>query len=527
MGLSRLAQLAVAVLFGAAFPAAPGVAQAPPAELIIAQRAAATSLDPHYQNYGPNLMMAAHVFDRLIHQGPRQRLVPGLATAWRMVDPLTWEFSLRPGVTFHDGSPFTAADVIASWRRAVRLTGHSSISFFARVISDMEAVNPLTVRITTRDPAPLLPHTVNQIIIIPARLENATTADFENGTAMVGTGAFRFESWEKGRSVRLARHRAWWGGAVAWESVELRAIPDDAERITALFDGRVHVIDNVPPADVGRLEASSLVRVVGVPTSRIIYLGFDVGQAVPPGTLAADGGVLTANPFRDLRVRQAVSRAINRPALVRDGMDGQAVVAAQVVLPGLFGAAPDLTAQAFDPEGARALLAQAGFPDGFRTTLNCTRQRYVNDEQVCNAIALMLTGVGIQTHTARYPGGEFFDRAANGEFSLRLAGWGTGTGEASYTLRGLLARRDTEAGSGVSNFGHYSNSLLDAQVDEAVATFDDAAREARLAEASRMAAEDLGVVPLYFQMALWAMRPDLTYTPSNDEFTLAVLVGRV
>ncbi|KJS44373.1 MAG: hypothetical protein VR70_01645 [Rhodospirillaceae bacterium BRH_c57] len=523
--MTRLGLLA-AVVAGSLVFASPGKAQDPAADLVIAQRAAATSLDPHYQNYGPNLMMAAHVFDRLVHQGASQRLVPGLAVAWRLVDPLTWEFDLRPGVTFHDGSPLTTADVIASWRRAVRMTGHSSISFFARVIADMQPVAPLTLRITTRAPAPLLPHTVNQIVIIPARLEDASTADFESGAAMVGTGPFRFESWDKGHSVRLSRNAAWWGGEVTWDTVELRAIPDDADRIAALYDSRVDVIDTVPPADVERLEASSLLRVVGTPTSRIIYLGFDVGQEVPPGTTAADGGPLVANPFRDLKVRRAVAQAINRAALVRDSLEGQGVEAAQVVLPGLFGAAPDLAPMPFDPAGARALLAEAGYPGGFRTTLNCTRQRYVNDEQVCSAIALMLTGVGIQTHTEFFPGGEFFDRAAKGEFALRLAGWGTGTGEASYTLRGLLGTRDMEAGTGVSNFGHYSNPVLDDAVTAAVATFDPADREAALAEASRRAAADLGVVPLYFQMALWAMRPDLTYAATNDEFTQAILVER-
>lgn len=528
MRRGRVAYRAAAV--GAALLLAGGqaVAQdaAAPAELIIAQRAAATSVDPHYQNYGPNLMMAAHVFDRLIHQGPNQRLVPGLAVEWRLIDPLTWEFDLRPGVTFHDGSPFTAADVVASWRRAVRLTGHSSMSFFARGIAAVEEVEPLKVRIVTREPTPLLPTSVNQLVIIPAHLEGAETADFESGAAMIGTGPFRFESWEKGRFARLSRNPRWWGGTVEWESVELRAIPDDAERIAALYDGRVHVIDTVPPADVARLDESPLVRVARTPTSRVIYLGFDVGPAVPPGTTAANGGPLKDNPFRDLRVRQAVAKAINRAAIVRESMEGQAVEAAQVVLPGLFGSALGLEPTAFDPEGARALLAEAGYADGFRTTLNCTRQRYVNDEQVCSAVALMLTGVGIQTRAEFYPGGEFFDRADKGDFALRLAGWGTGTGEASYTLRGLLCKRDPDAGSGVSNFGHYHNPDLDAQVGTAVATFDDGERESLLASASRLAAEDLGVVPLHFQMAVWATQPTIVYTPTNDEFTLAILAKR-
>lgn len=505
-----------------------GVSWPERAELVIAQRATATRLDPHSQNYGPNLMLASHMFDRLIHQGANQRLIPGLATEWRLIEPLVWEFTLRQGVTFHDGSPFTAQDVLASWRRALRLTGHSSVSFFARAIAHMEAVGPHTVRVRTHNPLPLLPHTVNHLSIVPARLEHAETADFESGTAVIGTGPYRFVGRDGDGTVRLSRHTGWWGGTAPWATVELRAIPDDAARITALIEGRVDLIDTVPPADVARLENNPQVALARTPTSRIIYLGFDVAETVPPGTTATDGAPLATNPFADLRVRQAVSKAINRPLIVRDSMEEQAVEAGQIVLPGLFGAAPeaDLPPEPHDPAGARALLAEAGYPQGFRTTLSCTQQRYVNDVQVCNAVAVMLAGAGIRAEVQFFPGGEFFDRAAKGEFALRLAGWGTATGEASYTLRGLLGTRDVERGNGVSNFGHYSNAQLDALVEEGVATFEPAAREALFANASRLAAQDLGVVPIHYQMAVWASRPGLIYTPLNDEFTLANNVHR-
>ena len=524
MGLKTVGLGVSAFLIGAvAMVSSAWAANAKPWEpdLVIAQRAAATSVDPHLQNFGPNLMLAAHIFDRLIHQGAQQRLEPGLALTWQPIDALTWEFTLRPDVQFHTGVAFTAEDVVASWRRAVRITGHSTMSVYARAIATMEAVSPLVLRVTTHSPWPMLPNEISQIAIIPAHLEQAETADFESGAAMIGTGPFQFSGWERGDHVRLTRNPDWWGGQVDWERVELRAIPDDAARITALIDGQVDMIDNVPPADVARLETSRLVRVSSIPTSRVIYMGFDVGEAVPPGTSGLNGSDLTENPFRDLRVRQAVAHAINRPLLVDQSLEGQGQPAAQVVLPGLFGAAPGLEALPFDLERARGLLAEAGYPNGFQTTLSCTRHRYVNDVQVCNALALMLTGIGIRTTVETFPGGEFFDRAAEGQFALRLAGWGTGTGEASYTLRGLLGTRDIERGQGVSNFGGYSNPTLDTQVAEAISTLEEGHRESRLAEASRMAAEDLGVVPILFQYAIWATRTHLEYRPINDEFTLA------
>lgn len=521
----RIYVLLVLILGGLGLAAEPAQATGQSrADLVIAQQAAATSLDPHALNYGPNLMMAANVFDRLIHQDAQQRLVPGLALAWRAIDPLTWEFDLRPGVTFHDGSAFDAADVVASMRRAARVTGYSALSFFAQDIAKVEAAGPLRVRITTRTPDPLLPNVANQIGIIPSRLEDAPSEAFEDGSAMIGTGPFRFVEWTPGAMVRLARNPAWWGGASPWETVELRAIADDATRIAALIGGDVDMIDNVPPADVARLVENPRINVAATTTSRIIYVGFEVGEAVPPDTFGPNGEALTTNPFRDRRVRRAISMAVNRDALVHGSMDGQATAAAQAVLPGLLGAAPDLDPPPFDPAGAMDLLAEAGYPDGFRTTLSCPRGRYVNDVQVCNAVALMLNGVGIQTATAFYPGGTFYKHAAAGEFALRLAGWGTGSGEAAYTLRGLLVTRDIEAGTGVSNYGHYSNPRLDAMVADAVKIFDDAEREAHLAAASRYAAADIGLVPLYFQKAVWATRSHILYLPLNDEFTLPIHV---
>lgn len=491
--------------------------------LRLGHEAQVTSADPHHENYGPNMVLAAHVFDRLIHQNKAQQLVPGLALKWEAVSDTEWRFTLRPDVTFHDGSAFGTEDVIASWERARRMSGPSSMSVYAAGIEAMLADGPLTLRVVTNRPYPLLPVELSQLPIIPSEYAEATTADFASGRATIGTGPFRFVSWDaEADRVELTGNADWWGGAVPWERVVMRSIPDDVARLTAVISGDVDMIEGVPPADVARLEASDTVQVVGKPTVRVIYLGFDVRDRVPPGTTANDGGALVANPFRDGRVREAVSIAIDREAIVREVMEGQAVPAGQLIPDYLFGASPRLGPITPDRPRARALLAAAGYPDGFRTVLVCTRDRYVNDAQICETVGRMLGGIGLNVRVRTKRSGDFFGAAPEAGYPLRIAGWGTGTGEASYTLKGLLGTRDMEQGNGVSNYGGYSNPTLDRMVAEAIAMFDEGERRARLAAAMDLAMADRGVVPLHFQKALWAVRRNLRFTPTSDEFTLAI-----
>lgn len=516
-----LRQICTAVaVAGVALGGAQAVHAAEGPVLTVAQRAEVTSIDPHYANYGPNMALAAHLFDRLVHQDAHQRPVPGLALAWRAIGPTTWQFVLRPGVKFHDGSRFDAEDVVATWRRTERMKGPSSMSIYARAITSVKVVGELTIEMKTSAPWPLLPLEISQMSIIPSEMENATTADFESGKAVIGTGPFKLVEWAKGNHVTLAANPDYWGGAPHWAEVYLKTIADDAERVTALTDGSVDMIDGVPPIDAVRMDASPLTRVASTPTSRVIYLGFDFGEAPPPGTTAADGSALTVNPFLDRRVRQAVSLAVDRAGIVRDALEGRGVPAGQLLPDTLFGALPTAPAAVASPQDARRLLAEAGYPHGFRTRLDCTQNRYVSDSQICQAVGLALSGVGIEVTVTTWPSGEFFDKAAGRAFSIRMAGWGTGTGEASYTLRGLLGTRDMDQGMGVSNYGGYSNPALDTLVGAAVEEFDDGKRQAMLRQAMKMADDDLGVVPLHFQNATWATRRGVIYTPRNDEFTL-------
>lgn len=491
------------------------------AELRIGLKAPPTTLDPHHENFAPNLTLAAHVFDRLMIVGPRQRQEPGLATDWRPIAPTVWELTLRRGVTFHDGSAFDAADVVASWRRAKAIPGHS-MAVYLRAVKDVRAVDPHTVHVETNRPYPLLPADLAQFPIVAAEQEQAPQAAFDDGGAVIGTGPFTLEHYEPGQRVTLAANPSWWGGAPVWDRVEIHYVPDDVARVTALTEGRLDLVDSLSPYELERLAHRPQVTLPTTSTSRVIYLAFDRRPGVPAGTTAIDGSPLAANPFDDLRVRRAVSLSIDRATLVAESLSGLGQPAAQIVPAYLEGASATLEPDAFDPQRARALLREAGYPDGFATRLACTEGRYLNDVAVCRAVALALAGIGIRTEVTTHTGGEFFARAEKGEFPIRMAGWATGTGEASYGLRGLVMTHDPASGSGMANASRYTNPAVDALVREASTSFDAAERGRLLARAMELAMEDLALVPMYFQGAVWGARKGIAYEPPIEEFTRAI-----
>ena len=249
-----------------------------------------------------------------------------------------------------------------------------------------------------------------------------------------------------------------------------------------------------------------------------------------PALTAKDGSAID-NPLRDQRVRLAISKAINREAIRDRVMEGQAIPAGQLLPEGFFGVSPNLEAEPFDPEGARDLLAEAGFPDGFRMVAHGPNDRYTNDAQILEAIAQMLTRLGIETSIDTMTNPVFFSRASSGadgepEFSFILVGWGAGSGEASSPLRSLLATFDPDAGMGASNRGRYSNPEMDALLGEALTTVDDTRRDQLLAEATELAIKDLGIIPIHYQVNTWATRAGLSYVPRTDEYTLATTVTR-
>ena len=481
-----------------------------------------TSLDPHYHNVTPNNSAGAHIFGYLVMRNEKSQLVPGLATEWKPIDPLTWEFKLRRGVKFHDGSDFTAADVVASIERVPKVPNSPSpFTAYSKQIREIVVVDPHTLRLRTATPYPLMPSDMTQILIVNKAAAKATTDDFNSGRAAIGTGPYKLVRYAKGDRIELARNDGWWGGATPWEKVTLRLLPQDAPRVAALLSGDVQVIEAVPTSDVARLRKDPKLAVSRTVADRLIYLHVDSDREVSPFVTDKAGKPLAKNPLKDPRVRKALSKAINRPAIVDKVMEGEAIASGQLVADFLFGASKALKVEPYDPDGAKKLLAEAGYPDGFGITIHAPNNRYVNDAKIAQAVAQMLTRVGIDTKVVAMPSSTFFTQATELKFSLMLLGWSTGTGEASSSLKALVMTYNRDKGYGTANRGRYSNGKVDALTEDALQTVDDVKREAYLQRATELAINDTGVVPLHFQVNLWATRDGITYVPRTDENTLA------
>jgi peptide/nickel transport system substrate-binding protein len=481
-----------------------------------------TSIDPHYHNLTPNNNVASHLYGYLVERNEKSQPQPSLATEWKPIDPLVWEFKLRKGVKFHDGSEFTAADVVASIERVPKVPkSPSPFTAYTKQITKIEVVDPYTIRFHTATPYPLMPSDMTQVAIVSKAHAGASTEDFNSGKAAIGTGPYRLARYVKSDRLELVRNDAWWGGRTPWEKVTLRILPQDAPRVAALLAGDVQVIENVPTADVAKLRANKQLAMYRAISDRLIYLHLDSDRDASPTVTDKAGAPLAKNPLKDPRVRKALSKMINRPAIVERVMEGEAVMAGQLVPDFLFGATKNLAVEKHDPQGAKKLLAEAGYGDGFGLTLHTPNNRYVNDEQIAQAVAQMLTRGGVPTKVVAMPSATYFTQATDLKFSFMLLGWSTGTGEASSSLKALLMSWNKEKGFGTANRGRYSNTKVDALTEDALQTVDDVKREAYLQRATEIAINDTGIIPLHFQVNLWAARDGIVYQPRMDEQTWA------
>jgi peptide/nickel transport system substrate-binding protein len=506
-----------------------GVIAALPAgaqELRLGTSSEPSAIDPHFHNTTPNKAVARIIFEPLVFQDARQQLMPGLAESWRAIDERTWEFTLRKGVTFHDGSSFTADDVVFTFQRAPNVP--RSPSSFGSFIAgkSVEKIDDHKVLVRTLTPQPLTPVDLSTFGIVSVRAaRDATTQDFNTGRAAVGTGPYRFVSFTPGESIVVERYDAHWQEKPVWSRVVLRPIKSDPARVAALLSGGVDVIEQPPTTDLKRLRADPKFAVVSSVSNRVFYLAMDQFREDSP-FVKGKSGEMIRNPFLDARVRQAVSRAINRAAIVERIADGEGQPAGQFMHESFFGTSRTLKPDVVDVAAARQLLADAGLPNGFRLTIHGPNGRYPNDTKIIEAVAQMLTRIGIETAVETLPPANFFTRGSTGgpgqtpEFSMIMAGWGAAGGENSDPLKNLLASFNRSKGLGASNRGRYASKLFDDKLAEALAAVDDAKRAALLAEATEIAVREAGVIPLYFPTNSWALRAGLTMTARSDEFTL-------
>ncbi|EHM01599.1 ABC transporter, substrate-binding protein, family 5 [Acetobacteraceae bacterium AT-5844] len=464
----------------------------------------------------------------LVARDAQARPIPALAESWRAVSETVWEFKLRPGVRWHDGQAFTAEDVAFSLARVPNVPNSpGSFAPMVRAITRVEVVDPLTVRLHTAAPHPLLPNELGSIFMVSKHVgEGATTENYNSGKALIGTGPYRLVSYAQGERVEMVRNDAHWAGVPAWQNVSFRFIPNDGARTAAILSGDVDMVDQVPMADLAKLRGDRRVALSETPGFRLLYMQVDHSrEGEVPFVTDNAGRPLPRNPFKDVRVRRALSMAINRQAIVERVMEGAARPTGQFLPQGVFSWNPEIPVPAYDPDGAKRLLAEAGYPDGFRMVVHSPNDRYPNDSKIAQAVAQMWTRIGLTAQVDALPWASFSGRSARQEFGMRLAGGASVTGEATYPLTTTIGTFTAGGRRGGTNVGRYSNPALDAMVDRAAATVDDTDREAQLRAALKLAMDDVAIIPLLHISNIWALRPGLRHTPRMDERTSAIDVA--
>jgi len=492
--------------------------------LTIATGGSITSLDPHFFNASPNNAIAQHVFGRLVDRDARARVRPELAESWRLISDTEWEFALRRDVTWHDGRPFTADDVLFTLGRAPNVPNSpGGFGAILRSVKSAEAPDAHTLRIVTHYPNPVLLSELGSIFVVSRHVgEGAATEDYNAGRAAIGTGPYRVASHRMGDRTELARNEAFFGGPEPWARVSYRFVAADPARTAALLAGDVDMIDQVSPTDLPRLRRDARVTVSEVGSLRLAHLGPDYSRPGPlPFVTDNEGRPLPRNPFLDVRVRQALNIAINREALAERAMDGLAVPAGQWMPRGTYSFDPETPVLAFDPEGARRLLAEAGFPNGFRMTLHTMNDRFPNDARLSQAVAGMWSRIGVQTAVEALPWTTYSARVARQEFSMTLGSWGSTTGEGLSYAKNVLASFDRERRTGSANSRRFAAPEFDAMLARAETTMDDEARERAIQGLVRWTAENVPMFPLVHLSNVWALRRGLAHEARMDERTLA------
>ena len=491
--------------------AAPAGAQT----LRIGMQANPSTLDPHWLLNLANTGALRNIYDTLVARDDQMRLKPGLAESWRVVDDTTWEFKLRPGVRFHDGSPLTSADVAASFQRVPNVPGNPNpYTVYLSGVTGVEVVDDLTFRIRTAGPLPILPTNLTQIFIVPRSAERKGNPEFNSGEAAIGTGPFRVVSWSTNEPVVMRRNDNYWGGRVAWETASLVPIPNDAARVGALLAGDVDFINNVPLQDAARVEGDRRMALFAGPSIYAVNIYPDVERQAPPGVDA--GG---QNPMRDARVRRAMSLALNREGIARQVMDGYADPTDQPVPPFVFGAIPDRPVPAQNLAQAQALLNEAGWGQGFGLNLFCSPNR---TPRICQAIAASWTRIGIRTTVEVVPQATFLPRRNRRDYGLFVTVFGSLTGETSYQLGSQLHSVGTVPGLGALNFTGLGAAATDAQIQQARATLDDTERARLLRGLVQHVVDDSLIIGVGVLRSVNAGVATLTTRARADEEVLAV-----
>lgn len=480
-----------------ALVAAPALAAA---KINIAIDAPPRTMNPHGSDADSNIGIVANIFDGLLQQKDG-KFVPALAERYEHPDRNTWKFYLRKGVTFHNGNPFTAADVKFSFER-LKNPEFSEFINAGKTIGEITIVDDYTVIIRTTKPIPWFANNLHQLFIMDKEsTEGRDPGDV--GTHPIGTGAYKLDEWIRGSYLKLSANPSYWEGTPAIQEVTLRPITESSTRFAALASGQVDLVSGVPVELYSRISKNPRLSVINRPARRAVFLAL----TNKPGT-----------PMADIRVRKAIAMAINEDEIIKKIMRGHAKAAAQIVDPATIGHNPDIKRLSYNPEKAKALLAEAGYPDGFSITLSGPNDRYIQDEAIAEAIVKYLSKVGIKASLDVKPKSIFFPEVTQGILPFYLIGWFDGAFDMARSYHKLIHT------DGAWNGTRFSDADIDRMIEATGEIVDPAEREKSLQKLNKIAMEEkIAWIPLHYQQDIYAIQKNkkIAFQPRPDRWIIA------
>jgi len=479
------------------------------------------TLDPHSQNHATTHSILQHVYEGLVRYTKDFQVEPCLATSWQVISPTQYRFNLRRNVKFHDGTPFTADDVVFSYGRIIQPQGTNQI--YVSGVKEVKKIDDHTVDLILDGPNPVLLRLLVDFRIMSKswsvknkseNVQNYVAKEESYASRNTnGTGPYMIKLWEPDKRIVFAANPAWWdkieGNAT---EVIYTPIKSDATRVAALLSGDVDLVTDLPTQDVARLRTDPKLKVLDGHEVRTIFIGMD--QFSPELKYS---NVKGKNPFKDIRVRKALNIAVDREAIKRVTMRGLSIPAAIMIAPGVHGHSPDIDKVAPpDVDGARKLLAEAGYANGFEFGLDCPNNRYVNDEEICQALVAMWARIGLKAKLNAQPMATFIQKVQKFDHDAYMLGWGVATFDGLYTLQSLVRTKTTGA-DGSFNLGRISDAKLDSLIDAMKTETDVKKRDAMLREALVMTRDNYYYVPLHHQLRPWAMKKNVTTVHKADD----------
>jgi peptide/nickel transport system substrate-binding protein len=479
------------------------------------------TLDVHSQNHATTNSILQHTYEGLTRYTKDYKIEPALAVSWKQMSDTHYRFNLRKNVKFHDGSPFTADDVVFSFGRILQPQG--TMQIYVTGVKEVKKVDDYTVDFFLTGPVPvLLRNIVDFRIMSKAWSEKTGSQNVQNykekqetfaSRNTNGTGPYMIKGWAPDKNVTMEVYKGWWGkldGNVT--AVTYNPIKADATRVSALISGDVDLVTDLPVQDVDRLRKDAKLAVLDGHEVRTIFIGMDQRSDE-----LKYSNVKGKNPFKDVRVRKALNIAVDREAIKKVTMRGLSIPAGIMVAPGVHGHSKEIdVVPKVDIAGAKKLLAEAGYPNGFEFTLDCPNNRYVNDEKICQALVAMWAKAGLNVKLNSIPFANFIPKLLQMDTSAYLLGWGVATFDALYTLQSLVRTKTTGA-DGNFNQGRISDAKLDNTIDAIKIATDPVARDALLKEALVKTRDEYYYVPLHHQLRPWAMKKGVTAVHSADD----------